>query len=365
MRILSEAFNSIQKWLIPELEEEIGELSLKQREFVEAVELIRPEEFMKDFRWDGYGRPRDDRLSIFKAFILKTVYNLPTTKVLIEQIHSSGVLRRLCGWERLGEIPSESTFSRAFREFSESGVLDKMHERLVKRYRGEKLCGHISRDSTAIRGREKAVVKSKEDAKERVEKKKRGRPKKGEVRIGKVRRLELQLQRELEENVKELPVQCDWGIKKDSNGKRMIWKGYKLHIDCIDGDIPVSAILTSASVHDSQVAIPLAQKSSRRVTNLYDLMDSAYDAPEIHEFSYSLNHIPLIDHNKRKGTKRKFSPAEAVRYNERSAVERINSNLKENYGGKHIRVRGHQKVFTHLMFGILVITAKQLFHMLL
>jgi hypothetical protein len=55
----------------------------------------------------------------------------------------------------------------------------------------------------------------------------------------------------------------------------------------IDGDIPVSAILTSASLHDSQIAIPLAQMS-------------------------------------------------AVRYRERSAVERVNSHLHEQHGRRHV-----------------------------
>jgi hypothetical protein len=73
------------------------------------------------------------------------------------------------------------------------------------------------------------------------------------------------------------------------------WTGYKLRIDVADGGIPISAILTSASTHDSQVAIPLAKMSSERVTNLYDLMDSAYDVPQIHDMSRQLGHIPLID----------------------------------------------------------------------
>ena len=47
-------------------------------------------------------------------------------------------------------------------------------------------------------------------------------------------------------------------------------------------------------MHDSQVAIPLARISSERVTNLYDLMDSAYDVPQIHEISRQLGHVPLI-----------------------------------------------------------------------
>jgi len=58
----------------------------------------------------------------------------------------------------------------------------------------------------------------------------------------------------------------------------MSWKGYNLHIDTIDGDIPVNALPSSASLHDSQVASPLIQSTSERITYLYDLMDSAYDA---------------------------------------------------------------------------------------
>ena len=56
------------------------------------------------------------------------------------------------------------------------------------------------------------------------------------------------------------------------------WSGYKLHIDVACGQIPVSCVLTSASVHDSQVAIPLMTMTSARVSYLYDLMDAAYDA---------------------------------------------------------------------------------------
>ena len=59
-----------------------------------------------------------------------------------------------------------------------------------------------------------------------------------------------------------------------------------------------------------------------------------------------------------------LSPAEKVRYRERSTVERGNSELKDNYGARHVRVKGHEKVYTHLMFGVIAITVKQLFNML-
>ena len=104
--------------------------------------------------------------------------------------------------------------------------------------------------------------------------------------------------------------------------------------------------------------------TSERVTSLYDLMDSAYDAPQIYEISRRLGHVPIIDHNKRRGEKREMSPAEKIRYNERSTAERVNSNLKDNYGGNNLRVRGHAKVLAHLMFGIIALTANQLFNLL-
>jgi hypothetical protein len=53
---------------------------------------------------------------------------------------------------------------------------------------------------------------------------------------------------------------------------------YKLHLDTVDGGIPVSAIITSASVHDSQVAISLATLMAQRISHCYDLMDAAYAA---------------------------------------------------------------------------------------
>ncbi len=114
--------------------------------------------------------------------------------------------------------------------------------------------------------------------------------------------------------------------------------------------------------------------TSRRVTNLYDLMDSAYDAPQIHDYSRQLDHVPLIDTHPRRDkalkeelaneSKRRkaanFQTAEKQRYNERSTVERVNGRLKDEFGGRMVRVSGHAKVMCHLMFGILALTADQL-----
>jgi hypothetical protein len=60
------------------------------------------------------------------------------------------------------------------------------------------------------------------------------------------------------------------------------------HLDVADGQVPVSCLLTSASAHDSQVAIPLACMTAKRVTSLYDLVDRGYESTHIGAYSRSL-----------------------------------------------------------------------------
>jgi hypothetical protein len=355
---LGQIWNSIQTWLFPSLENELGELDDKHKEFVAVCELCRPQDFMAPYRWLGNGCPPKDRLALCKAFVAKSVWDFPTTRDLIDAVRHRPALRRLCGWESLGEVPSEATFSRAFAAFAADELPQRIHEATVKEHCGEKLAGHVSRDATAIDAREKAAAKKPKPAK--VPKKRGRRPENEPAKEPEPTRLQQQLERSLADNLADLPTACDWGGKQNSKGKYEYWRGYKAHLDVIDGDIPVSFVLSSASLHDSQVAIPLAQMTAERVTSLYDLADAAYDAKEIREMSDRLGHVALIDHNPRRGEKRQFAPAEAVRYGERSAAERVNSHLKDAHGGRHVRVRGAVKVACHLAFGIVAIAAEQL-----
>ncbi|RJR20357.1 MAG: IS5/IS1182 family transposase [Desulfobacteraceae bacterium] len=365
MSTLFEIWNTIQTKLFPWLEQQVDPLSDKEREFVEVVCLLDLPSHMKRFLWRGFGRKKKSRISMAKAFIAKAVYNFETTDMLIEYLRSCKNLRRLCGWEMASEIPSSATFCRAFAEFATQSLPQRIHEAMVIKHCGEKLAGHISRDSTAIDAREKPLKTDKQETVPKP-KGKRGRPRKGEDVTAKApRRVELQVTRSLEENLKDLPTHCNVGTKKNSKGYKETWIGYKLHLDCIDGDIPVSTILSSASLHDSQAAIPLSQMSYQRVTNLYDLMDAAYDSPQIHSFSKALGHIPIIDSNPRRGEKILMEPATKCRFSERSAAERVNSNLKDNYGGRSVRVKGASKVMAHLMFGVVSITAMQILRLLL
>ena len=191
-------------------------------------------------------------------------------------------------------MPREATFSRAFAEFAASDLPGRLHEALLDRTLKGHLAGHVSRDSTAIPGRESPAPKPAPTARSKL---RRGRPRKDEPRAKEPRRLERQASMTLEQMLEDLPKVCDIGVKRNAKGHQESWTGYKLHIDAIDGGIPVSCLLTSASVHDSQAAIPLARLTASRVRSLYDLMDSAYDAPEIRAFSQKLGHLPIIDLN--------------------------------------------------------------------
>jgi transposase len=372
---LSQIWLQIQENLFPWLAEEIGELNEKQQQLISILELLQVESYFY-YGPSGVGRPQDDRVALARAFVLKAVYNMPTTRMLIDRLHTDIKLRRICGWERKQDIPEEWTFSRSFQEFSESRLAERVHSSLIKNSYEEELVGHISRDSTAIEAREKVVKKVTvvEDKPTR----KVGRPKKGEEVKKEPTRLEKQAGgMSVSEMLKDLPKACDVGRKKNSKGVTTQWIGYKLHIDAADGGIPVNCLLTSASMHDSQAAIPLAEITNRRVKSLYDLMDSAYDSPQIHEHSKHLGHIPIIDKNPRRDTdlkeqikqenkaqrKANYKPAKETRYHERSTVERVNGRLKDEFGGRMVRVKGNQKVMCHLMFGILALTADQLLKM--
>ena len=56
--------------------------------------------------------------------------------------------------------------------------------------------------------------------------------------------------------------------------------------------------------------------------------------------------------------------AEDVRYRERTTVERVNARLKDEFGGRTVRVRGHTKVMCHLMFGIVALAADQILRLI-
>jgi IS5 family transposase len=359
LQLLGSFGQILQGHLFPVLEQELGPLSDRQQKLVRTLAMLQLDGFVAVRH--GRGRPPHDRAAIARAFVAKAVFNFPTTRALLDRLHDDIVLRRLCGWEAVTEVPAESAFSRAFAEFAASQFAERVHTALIERTQGWRLIGHISRDSTAIEGcqkpqpKPKAVPVSGPPARYRKGSKKNKSPEQ-------MTRLERQCSGTMtvEQMLAELPRACDAGCKTNSKGHKDFWIGYKLHLDVADGQIPISCVLTSASLHDSQVAIPLAESTARRVTNLYDLMDRGYESLLIRQHSEQLGHVPLIDVQTRGGRIPPMAPHQAARYRERTTVERVYSRLKEEFGGESVRVRGWAKVMTHLMFGILALSVDQI-----
>lgn len=368
---LRQRLHAIQVELIEGLGSEMGEpVTPALGRLVHILDWVRIEQFVDD--GCGIGRPPRERFALANAFVAKAVLRLSTTVALIDRLKVDRALGRICGFAWFKKLPDESTFSRSFAEFAEQRLAERVHEALIKEQLGDQLIGHISRDGTAIQAREKPKAKPVEpastDASSKIaamNKRKRGRPRAGEVPQPKEpTRIARQRQQHVAVMLDELPKDCDRGTKCNAQGYKSSWNGYKLHLDTADCGVPVSAVLTSASVHDSQVAVPLSRLSANRVTNLYDVMDSAYCSAELREDSRSLGHIPLIDHNARGGIKLAFEPHEAERYKERTVAERMNARLKDEFGANNVWVRTPTKVMSHLMFGVLVLSADQLMRLL-
>ena len=371
LKLLTRLHFGIQRDLLPALEEVTGPLSDKDKSFVKVCELLSLEKQVKACGWKGYGRPPKSHLKMAHAFVAKALWNIPTTKALIGQLRQNTTLRRLCGWEDgPRSVPSESIFSRAFATFAAIGLGERAHQALIGTHLGKEIILHAGSDSTAIEAREKAVKQpqvepASQEPSAEVPKRKRGRPRKGQEPPPppEPTRLQRHLEGTLAANLQDLPeVCCNYGCKKNSQGNTDYWRGYKLHLVTGDGDIPLCAYLSSASLHDSQAAIILEQSVAARTgAVLYQLKDSAYDAQAIRAHSVKMGSIPIIEKRDYRSPEAiPMEPDRARHYNARSGVERNNSDLKDNHGGRSVRVKGAAKVMTHLMFGILVMSAEAL-----
>ena len=121
--------------------------------------------------------------------------------------------------------------------------------------------------------------------------------------------------------------------------------------------------LTSASVSDTLAAIPSMKMVAERVGQVfYNLFDKAYQGEPVRRVGGALGQVVIVPpkNMKREKVPPQLTPDRARRFQKRTAVERFMSDLKENHGGNFVFVRGHSKVHTHLMFGVLCIFALRL-----
>jgi len=353
---------NLENSLFPELQESLGVLSPKEEKLIKILDFARIEQFICDTHVTNIPK---DRVQCARAFIAKSVYNLQTTSDLIDRLRIDRTLRVLCGWRYRADIPSESTFSRAFKEFSEINLAAKTHDKFISEYLSDIIFLYNASDATKIPLRQKPLKVEKEEK----PKKKRDRPKKGETREP-IKPTILSKQKDMkttQEMLSLVSTECGVGIKQNSKGNREVW----------NGDIPITAIYSGANVHDSSVVLPLIGETSKKVNYLYDLLDAGYDAEIIREFSQQKGHRPIIDINPKNSSvlrdkiqlqedeKKKFEflhlteSSDTHHYNQRSMVERVNKYLKDDFGCDKIYYQGATKVASVLAFGILSICIHQ------
>jgi len=331
-------------------------LTEEHRCFLHMLRLIEESLPSVELPRKARGRIPYENQPIMRAFLARIHFRITAIDGLRNRLLSDPNLRTICGFHT--GIPSAPTFSRRMKEFCTMKPMIKTLNRMIKKYQKGKLVGHINRDSTAIAVRERPINKQP-DVQPKKEQHKRGRPRKDEVRAPKEPSvLEKQTGCSATESLSKVQTACAWGCKKNSQGKVAYWKGYKLHLDVTDIGLPITAIVTGANVHDSQVAIPMEQLTGEKVQHLYSVMDAAYDAKPINDYIRSQERAPLIDPNKRKGLdSRSFDPAEKARFKVRTTVERANAHLKDWLIPSQIFVRGYQKVSFILMSAVVCLAA--------
>ena len=320
------------------------------------------------------GPPERSRVALAQAFVAKAVLGFEQTSQLRSRLLVDAVLRRLLGFESHRALPSEATFSRAFAQFARMGLPAQAHEALIRTHLGDSVIGHIARDSTAIHARERAQYSGAETAalnaakaaKHDKQPKRRGRPPAGAPAAKPRSRIPAQLLQTPQQALADLPQLCNKGKKINAQGHFNTWVGYKLHLDVACCGVPISAALTSASVYDNQVSVPLARLSAQRVTSLYTLMDAAYDSEPLRQLERELGHVPIVAINSRgRENPPTLDEAQKKRFGERTVVERINSRLKDSFGCGSMWVKGHAKVLCHTTFAVLAVSVDALMRLML
>lgn len=228
-------------------------------------------------------------ISLINTFIAMKVERIPTLTDLSEKLKTNPVLRYCCGFEVFGKTPSPATLSRFLNKLSSTTALEKDFHALVKRAAELGMIdgNKVAIDSTKIDTYEKAKPKSK---------------------------------------LKNDGKSADWGCKRDTEGNKIKWYGYKLHILCdTQSELPLSILMSPASRYDGELAAPLITKYQNEYSDIFDtkyyIMDSGYDQVKNYDFVVqNAKAMPIIAYNKRgelappEGFNEKFEPICSMGY---------------------------------------------------
>ncbi|MDU1006868.1 transposase [Clostridium butyricum] len=218
--------------------------------------------------------------AMLNAFIAMQVERIPTLTDLSEKLKTNPILRYSCGFSVLEKTPSTPTISRFLQKISCNNALEKEFYNIVEK----------AISLGIIDGTEVAIDATKIDAYEKAQPTKK---------------------------LNNDGISANWGSKNDTDGNKIKWFGYKLHILCdCKSELPLSILLTPASYYDGELARPLIKKYLQQYSGVlntkYYLMDSGYDQNKNYEYiANTVKATPIIAYNKRG----EYAPPEGVNEN--------------------------------------------------
>jgi transposase len=263
-----------------------------------------------------YGAPTElNYPAMIYALVARILERIPTIKDLIKRLTQDFMFRMDCGFLFSDRTPSEAAFSRLTSKLSESIALELVQESILLHAIQEGfICDEaVAIDATHFESRDRSTPQEKKPTRKQ---KKRGRKTKAEQEAYQLevqeresqksiyeKKIEDQLPISLETLRNEAPLEPNWGIKKNSEGKNTFWFGFKAHLAVgTSSQYILQSMMTSASLNDGKAAIPLLKGIQEKLSSLtirYGLMDAGYDYVPIYQQLLNMNGYGILAYNKR------------------------------------------------------------------
>ena len=261
------------------------------------------------------GAPRECNYgAMIQSLIIRIVERIPTVKDLVKRLVNDPLFRLDCGFLISDSVPSEASYSRMVDVISQSDVMDYMQDQLILTAFTEGFLNdpHLAHDATHFEARDA----SKPSEKKETTPKKRGRKSKEE------RAAWLAEQAAIEENLttyekklaaqltistdtlwQDIPIEPQWGIKKNSDGKNTFWYGFKGHLAVsTKSQYIVARLMSSGNLSDSKAAIPLLKKVEDLLPKHFTtaIFDAGYDYEPIYRQALHQTMRIVIPYNVRR-----------------------------------------------------------------
>lgn len=231
------------------------------------------------------GRKPHNRVAMTVALLYMQSEHIPRLSDLAKRLHDDDDFAQRCGFATDEKRPRRWDLSRHFWRLAAWDFSAHLQEALVRLAieRGLVSGRGVAIDSTAITAHEAPSSTPKPTAGMSRSQRRRWEEKQAHQRLQEAASLSFQ------EQVAKLPTAADWGCQRDSQGHMHNWLGYKLHLAVDTGpyEIPLLAVLTSASCHDLRAAYPLVCGLRERWPQLQPkqwVYDSAYDAKDLYGY---------------------------------------------------------------------------------